>query len=405
MKRKAASCLLVLAAIMTMTPTIPTLAAENPDNTTQETTTTGTQGATITYEQDSAFTVTIPKTITLGQNKSATYGVKVNGDISGNETVTVTPDATLQLTDSNGKAAVTGTITQDITEFAADQVNLPDGGSTTGNIVANELTSGDWSGNFEFAIGINKELVAGLYDADGKMVCTWEESGIDVCKDYAFNNYKTDPASAYSVLQAKPEVKSIVMPDSVTSIGNYAFYGCSSLTNITIPDSITSIGNNTFYNCSSLTDVAVPNGVTSIGSYAFYGCSNLTSIAVPDGVISLGDHAFSRCSGLTAITIPNSVTNIKDSAFSRCTSLTSITVSTSVTSIESGAFSGCISLASITIPDRATSIGNGAFNDCISLASVTYKGQTYTSKSTLTTAFGNNVTLGTNPFSNTALTD
>ena len=170
MKRKAVSCLLVLAAIMTMTPTIPTMAAENPDNTTQETTTTGTQGATITYEQDSAFTVTIPKTITLGQNKSATYGVKVNGDISGNETVTVTPDATLQLTDSNGKAAVTGTITQDITEFAADQVNLPDGGSTTGNIVANELTSGDWSGNFEFAIGINKELVAGLYDADGKMV-------------------------------------------------------------------------------------------------------------------------------------------------------------------------------------------------------------------------------------------
>lgn len=311
----------------------------------------------------------------------------------------------MQLTDSNGKAAVTGTITQDVTEFAANQVNLPDGGSTTGNIVANELTSGDWSGNFEFAIGLNKELAAGLYDADGKMVCTWEESGIDVSKDYAFNNYKTDPASAYFVLQAKPEVKSIVMPDSVTSIGNYAFYGCSSLTNITIPDSITSIGDNTFYNCSSLTDVAVPNGVTSIGSYAFYGCSNLTSIAVPDGVISLGDHAFSRCSGLTAITIPNSVTNIKDSAFSRCTNLTSITVSTSVTSIESGAFSGCISLASITIPDRATSIGNGAFNDCISLASVTYKGQTYKSKSTLTTAFGNNVTLGTNPFSNTALTD
>ncbi len=157
MKRKAVSCLLVLAAIMTLTPTIPTLAAENPDNTIQETTVTGTQGATVTYQQDSAFTVTIPKTITLGQNKSATYDVKVKGDISGNETVTVTPDATVQLTDSNGKAAVTGTITQDITEFAADQVNLPDGGSTTGNIVANELTSGDWSGNFEFAIGIDNK--------------------------------------------------------------------------------------------------------------------------------------------------------------------------------------------------------------------------------------------------------
>lgn len=156
MKQKAVSCLLVLAAIITLTPTVPTMAAENTNNTTQEATTTGTQGATITYEQDSAFTVTIPKTITLGQNKSAIYDVKVKGDISGNETVTVTPDATLQLTDSNGKAAVTGTITQDITEFAANQVNLPDGGSTTGNIVANGLTSGDWSGNFEFAIGIEK---------------------------------------------------------------------------------------------------------------------------------------------------------------------------------------------------------------------------------------------------------
>ena len=111
MKRKAVSCLLVLAAIMTMTPTIPAMAAENPDNTTQEATTTGTQGATVIYQQDSAFTVTIPKTITLGQNKSATYNVKVKGDISGNETVTVTPDATMQLTDSNGKAAVTGIIT------------------------------------------------------------------------------------------------------------------------------------------------------------------------------------------------------------------------------------------------------------------------------------------------------
>ena len=129
MKRKAVSCLLVLAALITMTPTMPTMAAENPDNTTtQEATTTGTQGATVTYQQDSAFTVTIPKTITLGQNKSATYDVKVKGDIAGNETVTVTPDATIQLTDSNGKAAVTGTVTQDITEFAADHVNLPVGG-------------------------------------------------------------------------------------------------------------------------------------------------------------------------------------------------------------------------------------------------------------------------------------
>ncbi len=269
MKRKAVSCLLVLAAIMTLTPAIPAMAAENPDNTTQETTTTGTHGATITYEQDSAFTVTIPKTITLGQNKSATYGVRVKGDISGNETVTVTPDATLQLTDSNGKAAVTGTITQDITEFAADQVNLPDGGSTTGNIVANGLTSGDWSGNFEFVIEVNKELAAGLYDADGKMVCTWEESGIDVSKNYTTDTYTTDPVSAYSILQTKPEVKSIVIPDSVTKIGENAFNSCSNLQIIIIPESVTNINRYAFKDCSALTNVTFK--ITSGWTSAYYG--------------------------------------------------------------------------------------------------------------------------------------
>ena len=278
MKRKAVSCLLILAAIMTLTPTIPTLAAENPDNTIQETTTTGTQGATITYQQDSAFTVTIPKTITLGQNKSATYDVKVKGDISGNEIVTVTPDATLQLTDSNGKAAVTGTITQDITEFAADQVNLPDGGSTTGNIVANRLTSGDWSGNFEFAINVNKELAAGLYDADGKMVCTWEESGIDVSKNYTSDCYLSDPDAVYWKLRTKPEVTSIVIPDSVTSIGNYAFMMCSNLTSITIPDSVTRIGEGTFSGCEGLISITIPESVTNINRYAFKDCSALTNV-------------------------------------------------------------------------------------------------------------------------------
>ncbi len=401
MKRKAISSLLCVLAIIQMSVT-PAYAT----NITQQTSTPGNQSATITYDQGSKFTVTIPKTIKLGSNKSAEYTVKVEGDISGNEAITVTPDSTITLNDADGKGAVTGNIEQTKTEFNLTEVNQADGVSTTGTITANDLTAGDWSGNFEFAIGVNKELIAGLYDADGKMVCTWEESGIDVSKNFEFNNYKTDSASAYSVLQTKPEVKSIVMPDSVTSIGNYAFYGCSSLTNITIPDSVTSIGDNTFYNCSSLTNIAVPNGVTSIGSYAFSGCSGLTSIAVPDGVISLGDHAFSRCSGLTSITIPNSVTNIKDGAFSRCTSLASITVSNSVTSIETSAFSGCISLTSITIPDRATSIGGGAFHDCISLESVTYKGQTYTSKSALTTALtDNNVTVDDGTFNNTALTD
>ena len=324
MKRKAVSCLLVLAAIMTMTPTIPTMAAENPDNTTQEATTTGTQGATITYQQDSAFTVTIPKTITLGQNKSATYGVKVKGDISGNETVTVTPDATMQLTDSNGKAAVTGTITQDVTEFAATEVNLPDGNSTTGNIEANELTSGDWSGNFEFAIGVNKELIAGLYDADGKMVCTWEESGIDIEQDYTDssgnNPYTTTTSSAYYVITNNfPTATSVVIPDGITHIGSENFDGCKNISSIAIPDSVTSIGKYAFQE-TGITNVDIPDSVTSFGDGVFCNCSNLTNISIPEGVTSIGFGVFKDCTGLTLITIPDSVTSIGISTFNNCNS-------------------------------------------------------------------------------------
>ena len=302
MKRKAVSCLLVLAAIMTMTPTIPTMAAENPDNTIQEATATGIQGATITYEQDSAFTVTIPKTITLGQNKSATYGVKVKGDISGNETVTVTPDATLQLTDSNGKAAVTGTITQDVTEFAADQVNLPDGGSTTGNIVANGLTSGDWSGNFEFAINIeNKtEEVIGIGEDIILNAVTYETYGIAKTGDVEIPEYVTDPKAPNVTKREKHKV---------IGIDHHTFYGCTGLTSITIPDSVTSIGDYAFEDCSKLACVNISDGVTNIGKYAFKGCSNLRSITIPNSVTSIESGAFYGTS-ISSITIPASVTSI-----------------------------------------------------------------------------------------------
>ena len=165
-------------------------------------------------------------------------------------------------------------------------------------------------------------------------------------------------------------LSSINIPDSVTSIGYRTFYGCSSLTSINIPDSVTSIDWDAFSNCTSLTSVNIPNSVTSIGYSAFDGCSSLTSISIPDGVTSIGNWTFGGCSNLTSINIPDSVTSIGVDAFRDCTSLTSITIPDSVTSIGYSAFEGCSSLTSINIPDGVTSIGNDAFFDCSSLTSI-----------------------------------
>ena len=117
---------------------------------------------------------------------------------------------------------------------------------------------------------------------------------------------------------------SYTIPDSVTTIGTYAFYNCSSLTTITIPDSVTLIGGEAFYNCSSLTSVTIGNSVTEIGSGAFADCSSLTNITIPDSVIEIGYGAFYDCYSLTTITIPDSVTLIVGEAFYNCSSLKSV---------------------------------------------------------------------------------
>ena len=160
-----------------------------------------------------------------------------------------------------------------------------------------------------------------------------------------------------------------LIPNSVTSIGDSAFRGCTGLTSITIPDSVTRIGNGAFYGCTGLTSVTIPDSVTRIGNGAFYGCTGLTSITIPDSVTSI-DGAFSGCTSLTSITIPDSVTSIGYLAFDRCTGLTSITIPNSVKSIGDSAFSGCTSLTSITIPDSVTSIGDYAFRGCTGLTSI-----------------------------------
>ena len=183
---------------------------------------------------------------------------------------------------------------------------------------------------------------------------------------------------------------------SVTSIGNYAFYGCSGLTTVTIPNSVTSIGNSAFYNCIGLISVTIGGGVTNIGNSAFYGCSGLTSITIPNSVTSIGNSAFYGCSGLTSVTIGNSVTNIGNYAFYNCIGLTSVTIGSGVTNIGQNAFYGCSGLTTVnydaanctfgsnngitgntnittlSIGENVETIPNSAFSGCSGLTTVNY---------------------------------
>ena len=132
---------------------------------------------------------------------------------------------------------------------------------------------------------------------------------------------------------------SIEIPNSVTSIGEYAFSGCTSLTSIEIPNSVTSIGGSAFYNCASLTSITIPNGVTSIENYTFQNCMSLTSIEIPNNVTEIGEYAFNSCSLLRNVTIGSGIELIDESAFGNCHQIGSLTIeATTPPALGEGAF-------------------------------------------------------------------
>ena len=142
---------------------------------------------------------------------------------------------------------------------------------------------------------------------------------------------------------------SVTIPDSITSFGDRAFYGCTALSSVTIPDGVTTIGKYPFYGCSGLTLVTIGNSVTSIGTSAFYGCTNLTSLTIGNSVTSIGTSAFYGCSALTTVTIPDSVTSISMLAFSQCSALTTVSIGSGIKSISTNAFSRCSALTAIDV--------------------------------------------------------
>jgi len=170
------------------------------------------------------------------------------------------------------------------------------------------------------------------------------------------------------------DLTSIEIPNSITSIGYSAFHNCNNLKsvhisdlqawcNISFKDNPIKYAHHLYLNGDELHELIIPKSVTSISDNAFYSCYSLISIIIPNSVISIGESAFLYCSGLTSITIPNSVTSIGNSAFYGCSGLTSVTIPNSVTSIGNSAFKYCSGLTSITIGSGVTSIGECAFSE------------------------------------------
>ncbi|MDY4512847.1 MAG: leucine-rich repeat protein [Paludibacteraceae bacterium] len=332
--------------------------------------------ATVTYRGSSCYEyadrytgdVVIPATVTYGDN---TYSVTSIGESA--------------FDDCSGLISIT--IPNSVTSIGS--FAFLDCSGLTSVTIPNSVTSIGWRA-FDGCSGLTKTNYTG--DIAG-----W--CGIN------FGGWGSNPtAYSHHLYINDVEVKDLVIPNSVTSIGVSAFYGCSGLTSVIIPNSVTSIGEDAFAGCSGLTSVTIPNSVTSIGGWTFSNCSDLTSIVVesgnttydsrngcnaiietatntlvvgcqstiiPNSVTSIGDGAFEGCSGLTSVTIPNSVTSIGRYAFAGCSDLTSVTIGSSVTSIGRYAFAGCSDLTSVTIGSSVTSIGEEAFYGCSGLTSVT----------------------------------
>lgn len=413
-KRKVA---LFMAMLMCMSVTPAYAAVEE----TQELNTAETAEATVYADIDSVYTVTLPKTIKLDSaGKSSDYSVTVKGDIAGTDMVNVIPDSSFAMS-TDGKDSVTANVTQTQTSFGYTELSANDGNGTTitGSVAAPGLTAGSWNGTFNF--NVEMKTKPGLYKADGSMV-TWQK----LLDDGTINVQGGELTSGYTGsanTSASALTGTLVIDDSVTSLGENALANCENLTGIVIPDSVTTMKNYALKN-TGITELTIPASVTTLEDNAAVMMQNLKTLTVNcsgetfstsciqsvggiDNVIFNGSYKNLGTIGAVSIKyikLPKDLENMPSftsssietivlqskiktlQSFSDAKSLRSIDLShAEITEIPSSCFSGCTSLTDVKLPDTLQAIRDYSFSDCTAL--------TLTVPDTVTT-------IGTNAFYN-----
>lgn len=315
----------------------------------------------ISYDMESIFTVTLPKGINGGKNSSVDFDYSVEGNIASNEVVTVKPlSNTFTLSDVKGKT-LDANISMPKTTFGYNEISTKN--IQTGTVSVNNLPAGRWDGISKFLINLDS-LEPGLYDTEGNFLC--EITAEQLSASYGYRG-STLPSS----LGLKPsDIAKVIIPNGITTVGSYAFDGCTNLTSVIIPSTVTAFGSHVFYGCSKLQSIVLPDGITSISDSLFNGCSSLSSVNIPDGVTYIGSAAFNGCRSLSSLSFPNSLKTIARYAFSGCSGLSTIELPETLTNINEGAFQNCTGLTSFKVPSGVSYIDSYTFNECTNLSNL-----------------------------------
>lgn len=217
------------------------------------------------------------------------------------------------------------------------------------------------------AAGICGENVTWTLDSEGTLTI----SGSGPMADYPYGAVDSE---LHPWLRYEEDIKSIVIENGVTYIGDCTFNGSTALASVSIPSTVTAIGESAFKGCTSLTSITIPDSVTEVGSSVFSGCTSLSAVTLSRNMTKVGIRMFEYCESLTSITIPGNISTIGSSAFSFCTALTDVTLEAGVAAIDDWAFESCYELRAITLPESITAIGRGGFDNCPALMNIVFTG-------------------------------